>query len=85
MIAIKDLLANWSNALLSEELKIKAVNKVLQQVIGIKIENRDIQIKNNTVYLNVKPIYKNEIFINKKEITSLLEKTLGKKAPKDVR
>jgi hypothetical protein len=85
MIEIKDLLLRWSGLLLSEEVKKESIKNVLQEVIKIKIESTEIEIKNNTVYLNIKPIYKNEVFLQQERIISALEKTLGKKAPKNIR
>ncbi len=85
MIEIKDLLARFDNILLSENLKTESIRNVLQKIIGVEIKNKDIKIKDNIIYLNLKPIYKNEIFINKEKIVSALEETLGKKAPKNIR
>lgn len=85
MIAIKDLLLKFNDILLSKESKVKSVQDVLNQTIGLEVKKEDIRIKNNTVYLNIKPIYKNEIFINKEKIVSILEKTLGQKHPGDIR
>jgi len=85
MIEIKDLLARFDDILLSENLKTESIRNVLQKIIGVEIKNKDIKIKDNIIYLNLKPIYKNEIFINKEKIVSALEETLGKKAPKNIR
>ncbi|HEV7702331.1 MAG TPA: hypothetical protein VGO63_02730 [Candidatus Paceibacterota bacterium] len=85
MIEIKDLLARFDHILLSEEAKINAIRKILEKVVNLKIEKIDIKIKNNTVYLNVKPIYKSEIFLQQEKIMSLLQETLGKKSPKNIR
>lgn len=85
MIELKDLLGKWSNVLLSEKIKIESLKNVLQEIVKIKIEDKDIKIKGDTVYLNIKPIYKNEIFIHQSEIISTLEKVLGRKSPKNIR
>ena len=85
MIEIKDLLLKWNSALLSKEAKREAVRNILENVIKIKIKTTDIEIKNNTVYLNIKPIYKNEIFLQQEKILSFLEKSLGKRSPKNIR
>jgi hypothetical protein len=81
MIEIKDLLLRWSNLILSKEVKKESIKAVLEKVVKIKIETSDIEIKNNTVYLNIKSIYKNEIFINQEKINSSLEEVLGKRSP----
>ncbi len=81
MIEVKDLLLRWSNLILSKEVKKDSIRIVLEEVVNIKIETSDIEIKNNTVYLNIKSIYKNEIFINREKINSKLEEVLGKRSP----
>ena len=81
MIEIKDLLNRFSNLLLSEEIKKNLIIDVLYKTIGLKIESKDVKIKNNIIYLNIKPIYKNEIFFKKDEIFTKLKEGLGNKAP----
>lgn len=85
MIEIKDLLLRWSNIILSKEVKKESVKNTIEEVLKIEIQTSDIEIKNNTVYLNIKPIYKNEIFLNQEKINKKLEETLGKRAPKSFR
>ena len=85
MIEIKDLLARFSNILLSEEVKKESIRKTISEVIGIQIKNQDIKIKNNIIYLNIKPIYKNEIFLKQDQIFLRLKETLGKKTPQNIR
>ncbi len=81
MIEIKDLLARFNNILLGEEGKKEAIRKIISEVIKVEIKSEDIKIKNGTIYLNIKPIYKNEIFLKQDKILSKLEETLGKKSP----
>jgi hypothetical protein len=85
MIEIKDLLAKFSNLLLSEETKKICIQKVLKQEIGLEVKTEDIKVKNNVIYLNIKPIYKNEIFLKKDKIFLALKETLGQKTPEDIR
>ncbi|KKP85981.1 hypothetical protein A3B84_02655 [Candidatus Nomurabacteria bacterium RIFCSPHIGHO2_02_FULL_35_13] len=84
MIEIKDLLFHLNSLLLSEEIKKNSIVDVLYKTIGIHIKPKDIKIKNNTVYLNIKPIYKNEILFKKDEILLKLKKNLGKKTPQNI-
>lgn len=84
MIEIKDLLARFDNILLSEEVKKNSILDILERVLGLKIKTEDIKIKNNIIYLNIKPIYKSEIFLKKDKIFFELEKSLGKKSPKNI-
>lgn len=85
MIEIKDLLLRFNNLLLTEEFKKDSIRNIISSVIGINIKSEDIKIKNNIIYLNIKPIYKNEILIKKDKINNLLSEAFGKKAPEDIR
>lgn len=84
MIEIKDLLLNFNSILLSEEVKKSSIVNVLCQTVCAQIKSEDVKIKNGTVYLNIKPIYKNEIFLKKEEIFCKLKETLGKKCPRKI-
>ncbi len=84
MIEIKDLLNRFSNLLLSGEVKKNLIIDVLYKTIGLKIESKDIQIKNNIIYLNIKPIYKNEILFKKDQIFIKLRESLGDKTPNNI-
>lgn len=85
MIEIKDLLLNINNALLKETLKKDTIRSIVSEVINLDISSEDIEIKNNTVYLNIKSIYKNEILIKKDFISKKIEQSLGKKTPNNFR
>ncbi len=84
MIEIKDLLVHFNTLLLSEEVKKNSIIDVLYKTIGLKIVSENIKIKNNIVYLNIKPIYKNEILLKKNNILLKLKKELGKKTPQNI-
>lgn len=84
MIEIKDLLASFNNILISEEAKKTLIIDIIKEITSISIRSQDIKIKNGTIYLNIKPVYKNELFIKKEEIFSKLKDGLGKKAPKNL-
>jgi hypothetical protein len=81
MIEIKDLLARFNNLLISEEVKKTSIKNAISQIIGVEIKSEDIKIKNNIIYLNIKPIYKNEIFIKQDKIFLALKESLGKASP----
>ncbi len=85
MIEIKDLLARFNNLLFSEETKKASIIDVIKKVIGVEIKSEDVKIKNNIIYLNIKPIYKNEIFLKQEQIFSTLKDSLGKKTPEGIR
>ena len=81
MIEIKDLLLRIDNVLLKEELKKEIIRNTISEAIKIPIKSEDVKIKNGTIYLNIKPIYKNEIFFKKDEIFSKIKNSLSQKAP----
>jgi len=85
MIEIKDLLVRFNNILLSEEGKKESVRNVISEIIKVDISSGDIKIKNNVIYLNIKSIYKNEIFLKQEQIFLKLKDSLGKKTPKNIR
>ncbi|MGH2564109.1 MAG: hypothetical protein ACRDE5_06335 [Ginsengibacter sp.] len=85
MIEIKDLLNRLNKNLFSEERKREVVRNTISKIIGVGIKSEDVQIKNNIIYLNIKPIYKNEIFIKKEQIFSELQKSTNGKTPDDIR
>ena len=85
MIEIKDLLVRWSDVLLSSESKTETIRGIISKVIGVKIGVEDVKIKNNTVYLNIKPIYRSEILLKKEKIDSLLEEVFNNKNVPNVR
>ncbi|HNW71400.1 MAG TPA: hypothetical protein PKZ36_01165 [Candidatus Paceibacterota bacterium] len=85
MIEIKDLLLRFNGFLLSEEIKKEYIQSVISDIVNIQIKKEDIKIKNGTLFLNIKPIYKSEIFMKRDQIFFELEKKLGKKAPKNIR
>jgi hypothetical protein len=85
MIEIKDLLLKFSHLLTSGEAKKDTIRTIISEAIGIQIKSEDIKIKNGTIYLNIKPVYKNEIFLKRDKIFFKLEETLGKRSPQDFR
>ncbi|MEK7175257.1 MAG: hypothetical protein AAB693_00415 [Patescibacteria group bacterium] len=85
MIELKDLLLKSRNIFLSQEIKNEQIRKIISDAIGITLESKNVKIKNGVIYLNIKPIYKNEVFLKKNKILLELEKNLGKKSPTDIR
>jgi len=85
MIELKDLLLNFRNIILTEDLKKDIIIKIIHSSIGVQLKRQDIRIQNGILYLNTKPIYKNEIFIKRKEILTNLRQELGKKSPSEIR
>lgn len=85
MIEIKNLLLNFKNILISESLKKDEIRRIIFEETKINVNSKDVQLKNGTIFLNIKPIYKNEIFLKKDKIFSKLKEVLGKRHPKDFR
>ena len=85
MIEIKDLLSRFTDILLSEKGKKESIRSAISEVVKVKINSKDVKIKNNIIYLNIKPIYKNEIFMKQDQIFLKLKESLGKKTPKHIR
>lgn len=85
MIEIKDLLSRFDKILLSEEMKTQTIREIIGKIIKLEIKPSDIKIKNNTIYLNIKPIYKNEIFLKKEEINERMIEVFGAKNLKNIR
>jgi hypothetical protein len=73
---IKDYLGKFKEILFSSEEKSRVVSDVIDRVLSIKIENKNIQIKQPFIYIKVSPLVRNEILIKKelilKEILTLL-------------
>ena len=85
MIEIKDLLSRINNTLFKEEMKRETIRNVLSETLKVEIKKENIRIKNNIIYLNIKPIYKNEILLKREIIFSKLNQMLGKNSPGDIR
>lgn len=85
MIEIKDLLIGLKNIVLAEEIKKEKIVLVLKTILKTEIKTEDVQIKNGVLFLNIKPLFKNEIFLKKEKILTMLTEELGKKAPKNIR
>ncbi len=85
MIEIKDLLARFNNILLSEEGKKESIRNTISEIIKVEINSKDIKIKNNIIYLNIKPIYKNEVFLKQDQIFLKLKEIFNKRVSQKIR
>ncbi len=85
MIEIKDLLTRWNNVLLFGESKKETIRGIISAVIGVNIDSDNIKISNNTVFLDIKPIYKSEILLKRAKIDLLLEEAFNQKNLPDIR
>lgn len=78
---VKDLLGRFNDILLKNEGRNIFIIDAIFQATNIRLKNEDIKIKNNSIYLNIKPIYKNKIFLKKDNILDILKIQIGKKSP----
>jgi len=85
MVDIKDIFAKYTEILLKEEGKTTAVIEAISETTGIELKKEIIKIRNGTIFLQTKPIYKNEIFKKKEEILQKIKEKQGEKHPKDIR
>jgi hypothetical protein len=85
MVEIRDLLNKFNNILLSEKGKKEFIGQAISETIKTKISSGDVEIKNNIIYLNIKPIYKNEIFLKQELIFLRLKELLGERAPQNIK
>ena len=85
MIEIKDLLTRFDNILLSREASLEFIRSAISKIIKAEINSKDIKIKNNIIYLNIKPIYKNEIYLKQDQILSELKNAMRGNTPSSVR
>jgi hypothetical protein len=85
MIEIKDLLKRFDEILLKGEYKKDTIRNIISNEIGLDIKREEFQIKNNIIYLDIKPIYKNEIFIKMEKIQEKLNEVFGQRSPQNIR
>ena len=84
MIEIKELLLRFGDILNNEEIKIETIREIISRVVNFQLKKEEIEIKNGTVFLNIKPIYKNEIYLKKENILKEIKNSLGKRAPSKI-
>lgn len=86
MIEVKDLLSKWSNVLTSGTAQREAVRRAVSEVLKKEIAPEEVEIQGSTVYLRLKPIYKNEIFLKQEKISARIgELLLGKGTDLEIR
>ncbi len=68
MFNISSFLSKFSKNIKDNYLIKEEIIKNVLKITNIELKPDDIVIKNNILYLNITPVYKNKIFINKKDI-----------------
>jgi hypothetical protein len=85
MIELKNFLGCFDKFLQDGAGRKELIREIIKNETGISINSKDIIIKNDIISLNIKPIYKNELFLKKGQIFLKLKESLGKKCPKNFR
>ena len=63
----------------------KASQQVIFETIGVKIDKKDMTVKDGVLFLSVPSIVKNEVYMNKRGILEKVKEILGEKTLKDIR
>jgi hypothetical protein len=74
MFNISGFLEKFSKNISSQESQIKIICDVVQKQTGIILNQKNIKIQNNILFLQISPIQKNKIFIQKQKILEEMEK-----------
>jgi len=83
MFNIGDFLIKFKNLTPPDQIVKNIFLNIIYKKLDIKIPKKNISLKNNTLYLKINPIIKNEIFLHKESILKELKKELKEKTPKN--
>lgn len=73
MIEIKNLLIRFNKLVDNEEIKISLIKEAILEVSNIDIPKNKITFKNGVLKLDIKSIYRSEIFLNWDKILEKIE------------
>lgn len=80
MIEIKNFFDKFLKIQNNHSFLKEVISEAILGVTKIKIDKNKIDIRDNSIYLDCKPIYRNEIFMNMEKIKKILEiKNIHKK------
>jgi len=65
---LSEYLNKFKVTLFKNEDKIEVMREIINTVTCLDLKPNDISIKGDCVYIQATPLYKNEIFLNKKKI-----------------
>jgi hypothetical protein len=82
---IKDYLNKFKELLFSKEEIYKIIGDIIEKNVSIKIEQKNILIKSNIIYIKTSPIVHNEILIQKEKILKDLSQIYKEILFKDIR
>jgi len=63
----------------------KSLQKLIQEELGITIDLKNIEYKNNTIFIRTNPLIKNEIFLKKNLILRKLNTEAEKVCIKEIK
>jgi hypothetical protein len=63
----------------------RAAEKAIFETLGVKIERKDMSVRNNTLHISAPAALKNEIFMNKRGILQKAQDGAGRQALGDIR
>lgn len=70
MFNISSFLSKFSKNINDNNLIKEEICKSILNRTNLVLKQEDITIKNNVLFLDITPVYKSKIFINKKDILS---------------
>ena len=82
---IKNYLNKFKELLFSKEEIYKIIGDIIEKDVSVKIEQKNILIKGNIIYIKTSPIVHNEILIYKEKILKDLSQIYKETIFKDVR
>jgi hypothetical protein len=85
MFNISQYLDKFKNAHTKAFLSKNGVISILLSVVGVKIERKDIDIRNGICFIVAQPMIKNQIYIKKQKILEELAKNADTRMIKDVK
>jgi hypothetical protein len=85
MDSISSLLKKFTSITPPDESVRKEVVRILESQYRISLDMKDVRVQKGVVYLETSPLIKTEVVMRKEELLSLLQKSLGNSAPRDIR
>ncbi len=73
MFNIKEYLEKFQKLGLSDKENKEIISQTLLEILGIKINTRELEIKDSVLYIKTNPIIKNSLFIKKDRIIKTLK------------
>lgn len=76
---IHTYLKKFKNLTPSDRFIKENLIKVVDEVISIKLENKNISIQSSVIFLSIHPMEKHTILLNKKQILDVLHTNISNK------